>query len=89
MTQEIFRLVQKIKITKILSHNSVYVKELGVVEGDILHIIMNVRNCSGGRGNYARYIDIINLSNGKEKKYVSLNVFYASMQNIFEYEQTY
>lgn len=87
MKQENFRLIQKIKITKILSRKSVYVKELGVVEGDTLHITMNVRNCAGGRGNYARYIDILNLSNSKEKKYTSLNVFYDSLQNIFEYEQ--
>lgn len=48
---------------------------------------MNVRNCAGGRGNYARYIDILNLSNGKEKKCTSLNVFYESLNNTFEYEQ--
>lgn len=87
MTEENFRLVQKIKITKVLSRNSVYVKELGVVEGDTLHIIMNVRNCSGGRGNYARYIDILNLSNRKTKNYVSLNTFYERLDVLFEYEQ--
>lgn len=87
MTEEIFRLTQKIKITKVLSRKSVYVKELGVVEGDTLLITMPVRNCSGGRGNYARYIDILNLSNRKTKNYVSLNTFYERLDVLFEYEQ--
>lgn len=87
MTQEIFRLVQRIYISKVLSNKSVYVKELGVVEGDTLHITMDVRNCAGGKGNYARYIDILNLSNGKRKKLVSLNVFFEKLDMIFEYKQ--
>lgn len=87
MTQEIFRLVQKINITKVLTRNSVYVKELGVVEGDDLLITMDVRNCAGGRGNYARYIDILNLSNGRKKKTVSLNTFYEKLYSIFEFKQ--
>lgn len=74
------KLESRFYVSQILKPNTL-TKELDLYEGCIIEVSMVIANRVkpfGGNESYARYVDVFNVANGKEKKNMSLNVF-ASM----------
>ena len=78
------KLETRFYVTKILKNNTL-TKELDLCEGCIIEVSMVIarliKDYTGLQ--YARYIDIFNVCNGKEKKDMSLNLFAAMIGKNF------
>lgn len=70
------KLESRFYIDKILKPNTL-TRELGLCEGCIIEVSMVIaRRIKPYEGTqYARYVDVFNVCNGKEKKDISLNLF--------------
>lgn len=70
------RLESRFYVEKILKSNTL-TRELDLCAGCIIEVsmILGHRKKDGTSDSYARYIDVFNICNGKEKKHLSLNLF--------------
>ena len=83
------KLEKQIEVTKILKPKSAWVKNLDLKEGVILHIDMTFDRTFYCGKNYARYVDIRNLTTGKFMPEVSINSFVKAMNGDIDMDQVF